>query len=203
MWTDARDFGRPERRLSEVVKYFQTLYSDDPVVLRRVPITKDWHPGALMPSLAVWAKYKAAAVSKATPPLARESTATAAIDQHLATLGKLIGANGDYAGQRDKKFPEDELNLLQSPRATPEYQTFLESTETAAESLVQALRGYKPVMGPCPADAKVKWNPGMQHSGMVDIAVSLTAQADMILGEVRFDLGEFKALSAKDENEDD
>lgn len=187
----------------KVVKYFQTLYSDDPVVLRRVPITKDWHPGALMPSLAVWAKYKAAAVSKATPPLARESTATAAIDQHLATLGKLIGANGDYAGQRDKKFPEDELNLLQSPRATPEYQTFLESTETAAESLVQALRGYKPVMGPCPADAKVKWNPGMQHSGMVDIAVSLTAQADMILGEVRFDLGEFKALSAKDENEDD
>ncbi|HMO72212.1 MAG TPA: hypothetical protein PKC84_11330, partial [Paracoccaceae bacterium] len=46
----------------KVVTYFQTLYSDDPTVLRRIPLKKDWHPGTPILTLDSWLRFKAAAV---------------------------------------------------------------------------------------------------------------------------------------------
>ncbi len=84
-----------------VVTYFMSVYSDDPVVLRRIPVIKDWHPAIPKLELENWIKFKAAALTKAVPPLAEASGRTSAIDTALAEIDALWKGKG-YTGKRDE-----------------------------------------------------------------------------------------------------
>lgn len=180
----------------KVVTYFNTLYSDDPQVLRRIPLKKDWHPGTPMLTLDSWLRFKAAAVERAEPSLAPASAKTVDIDRFLAVLGSLIGRDGNYASVRDTKYPE--LNpdpTGPDKRLDPAYRDFLTRTQEAGQGLLTALRGWKPVTGTPGEKAKVKWVPGSSHDGMIDVADSLIAQTHLLLGEVGMDL---KALELRE-----
>jgi hypothetical protein len=175
----------------KVVTYFQTLYSDDPIVVRRIPLKKAWHPGSPILTLESWLRFKASAIDYAKPSLSQDSARTPEIDRHLAVLTGLIGEDGNYAKKRDDVYPEvidirDESGI--DPRLKPEYRKFLVQTSEAAEGLVKALRGWRPQNGRPDEDEETTWTEGARHEGMDDIAVSLVAQAQLLAGEVSYDL---------------
>lgn len=183
----------------KVVTYFQTLYSDDPEVMRRIPVKQDWHPGSPTVSLNSWLRFKAAGADRAKPVLAPESTNTPAVDKQLALLKGLIGDDGDYVKAHKDKYPD----MLDTPKLEAEtrtaqqeeeyqkgYQDFLKATDTALADLISALKGYNPQTGVCPDDikeAKDRWLPGLRHEGMEEVIDSLIAQATMMRAEVNFD----------------
>lgn len=184
-----------------VVVYFETLYSDDPVVMRRVPLKADWHPGTPILAFDSWIRFKAAASTRAVPPIAPASSNTPLIDRHFARLRDLIGMDSDYAGRRDAKFPEGDLVSIPTPhddtttvnveaRSQPDYGTWLKAVRTELTGLVSALGSYAPVTGPCPKDADPQWAEGLAHGAMLAIADSLVAQALLMRGEVDFDLAQ-------------
>ncbi|HMO73016.1 MAG TPA: hypothetical protein PKC84_15495, partial [Paracoccaceae bacterium] len=92
-------------------------------------------------------------------------------------------------GVRDAKYPE--LNpgpTGPDKRLDPAYRGFVTRTQEAANGLLTALRGWKPVAGTPDPQAPVKWVPGSSHDGMIDVADSLIAQTQLLLGEVTFDI---------------
>ncbi|WP_202686183.1 hypothetical protein [Szabonella alba] len=163
----------------KVVTYFETLYSDDPKVLKRVPIPQNWHPGTPVPTLVSWLRFKAAASARASPPLAAASTKTPGVDGALSRLVGVLGSDADYAATRDARFPEyDPTNLA---RQTSEYDDFLDEVDQTAKAVVAQLRAYQPVNAD-PGDGD-GWTGGMAHKEFVEIVESLTAQVQMIQGE--------------------
>ncbi|QYK41123.1 MAG: hypothetical protein KF887_17345 [Paracoccaceae bacterium] len=163
----------------KVVTYFETLYSDDPKVLKRVPIPQKWHPGTPVPTLVSWLRFKAAATARATPPLAAASAKTPGIDGALGRLVGVLGPDADYAATRDARFPEyDATNLA---RQTTDYDEFLDDVDEAARAVITQLRAYQPVNAD-PADGD-DWTGGTAHKEFVAIVESLTAQVQMIQGE--------------------
>lgn len=183
----------------KVVKYFETLYSDDPVVLRRIPLVKDWHPGS--PTLAIenWARFKAAAYAKAKPPMAIASSNTPAIDKALAKLEPYIGKDANYSGMRDKDFPDDPLG---ENRSSEKYGEWLQAAKTAGQEVKKALEGFQPKNGPCPkkVDPRDAWTEGLQHKDMAEVSASLSAQVALVLGEISVDLKEYEAMTAEPED---
>lgn len=174
----------------KVVTYFQTLYSDDPVVMKRIPLKKDWHPGSPSLSLDSWLRFKAAAMDRAKPNLAEGSARTPEADKYLAVLTRLLGADANFAKARDEKYPEADITDPNSKdkRNTPEYRKFLTETVDAANGLISVLRGWRPVTGAPGKDEKTPWNEGGNHDGMLAIAESLIAQAQMLVGEAGFEV---------------
>lgn len=167
----------------KVVSYFETLYTDDPQIMKRVPIKKDWHPGTPVPTLVSWLRFKAAASERATPPLAPASVKTPEIDRQLSLLVGLLGPDADYAAKRDADFPE--FDISNPARETPAYDTFLNDVGGAASGLIAALRSYAPQNGE-PEDGG-DWTGGAAHADFVAVVESLTAQTQMIAGEVAND----------------
>ena len=182
----------------KVVTYFETLYSDDPVVMKRVPLKKDWHPGVPMLTLQSWLRFKAEAKAKAVPNLADASLDTPDIDRHLANLIARLGPDGNYAARRDADFPEfDATAPEEADRAGDAYGTFLMETDSVVTALISALRAYRPVTGTPPADMKDPWIAGMAHTDFVEVAESLIAQAQLMQGEIASDLGKHAAARAQ------
>lgn len=167
----------------KVVSYFETLYTDDAQIMKRVPIKKDWHPGTPVPTLVSWLRFKAAATDRAVPPLASTSVKTPEIDRQLSLLVALLGPDADYSAKRDADFPE--FDITNPARETPAYPTFLDDVAGAASGLIAALRAYAPKNADPenPGD----WTGGAAHADFVAVAESLTAQAQMIAGEVAND----------------
>lgn len=159
----------------KVVTYFETLYTDDPVVLKRIPLKKDWHPGTPVPTLKSWMRFKAAAADRADPLLAEASLKTPAIDGAFARLSALLGPDSDYFAKRDADFPE-----FSPQRDTPAYDAFLEEVSKLADDVAGALRSYKPVTAePAKGD---DWKGGLHHKDFAAISDSLIAQVQMIKG---------------------
>lgn len=167
----------------KVVSYFETLYTDDPQIMKRVPIKKDWHPGTPVPTLVSWLRFKAAAAERATPPLAPESVKTPEIDRQLSLLVALLGPDADYSAKRDTDFPE--FDISNPARETPAYGTFLDDVDRATSGLIAALRSYAPKNAE-PAEAG-DWTGGAAHADFIGVVESLTAQAQMIAGEAAND----------------
>ncbi|MEO0992268.1 MAG: hypothetical protein AAFX62_00525 [Pseudomonadota bacterium] len=180
----------------KVVTYFETLYSDDAVILRRIPLTKDWHPG--MPYLAFdsWVRFKAAAANRAKPPISDPSTKTPVIDGCFSRLRATVGMDGDYGSSRDKKWPDysptNDEDMLD--KASEAYREWLSSVKVDLDKLMQALSAYSPVTGPCPEDEEEKWTDGLRHAGFLDVIDSYAAQAAMMKGEVDYDILQYDAL---------
>ncbi|MBC7155142.1 MAG: hypothetical protein H5U19_11140 [Rhodobacteraceae bacterium] len=176
----------------KVVTYFETLYSDDPVVMKRVPLRKDWHPGIPSLTLTSWLRFKAEAKAKAMPNLADDSLNTPEIDRLLATLCARLGPDADYAAKRDADFPEFDPSATLD-QSSPEYGAFLMEIDSVVMALIAALRAYRPVTGTPPPDTEKPWTPGMQHGDFVDVVESLTAQAQLIKGEIASDMAKREA----------
>ncbi|MEM9147945.1 MAG: hypothetical protein AAGC57_17320 [Pseudomonadota bacterium] len=180
----------------KVVTYFETLYSDDAVILRRIPLTKDWHPG--MPYLAFdsWVRFKAAAASRAKPPIADASTKTPVIDGCFSRLRDTVGMDGNYTDRRDKKWPEYDPALTDEDphKGSPAYREWMDGIIRDLETLMTAFSSYSPVTGPCPEDEEEKWTAGLRHAGMLDVADSYAAQAAMMKGEIEYDILQYEAV---------
>ncbi len=140
----------------KVVTYFETLYSDDPVVMKRVPLKKDWHPGIPALTLTSWLRFKAEAKAKAVPNLAEDSLKTPEIDRQLAALCARLGPDADYAAKRDADFPEFDVTA-EFDKSSPEYGVFLMETDSVVMALISALRAYRPVTGAPPEGADAPW----------------------------------------------
>lgn len=163
---------------SAVVKYFETLYSDDPVVLRRVPKSENWHPGTPDLTLKSWLGFKQAAASKAYPRLAQNSCLTPAIDTPIKALHRLC--NGDpfnYPAVRDDMIATNPDGLAD----------FVRDVQQQLNALSDALRAYRPVTSEPENPDDQKWVAGAPHHEMLAVINALEAQAALILREVAQD----------------
>ncbi|QDY70781.1 type II toxin-antitoxin system VapC family toxin [Qingshengfaniella alkalisoli] len=176
----------------KVVDYFMTVYSDDPVVMRRIVVPKDWHPGAVDLTLTSWVRFKAAAATKATPRLAQKSTKTPAIDKHFAKLDALCGKGSDYAKARDELGKK-------SGRKSDEFGTFLDDAFASADALVAALDAYIPVNDKPEGDGE-SWTENGPHTDMAAATEAFRAQAFMLRSEIKFDQTEREAQIEADED---
>ncbi len=190
-----------------VVSYFMSVYSDDPVVLRRIPVVKDWHPAIPKLELENWIKFKAAAATKAVPPLSETSLRTTGIDDALAAIDALWKGKG-YASRRDELTktlnealalaPDDsDLSLFDEDDDEPvdplvkqtkaALMGFFAAANSAVNDAIKALEPYVPDNGPCPEGASPKWSEGATHRDMSLVVESLGAQAMILRSEIDFD----------------
>lgn len=163
----------------KVVQYFMTVYNDDPVVLRSIPLERNWHPGKPDLTLESWLRFKAAAFVKAVPPISERSADTARIDSMLADLDKLW-SKGGYAPTRDDLAGDDPTD--------EDYGDFLEESLDLAEALMNAFSKYTPQNGPAPKDAEDPWTEGALHSEMRAVTESLAARAQILKSEIGYDI---------------
>lgn len=188
----------------KVVQYFETLYSDDPVVLKRDPKPQAWHPGRLELSLDSWMTFKSAANLRAVPPLADVSTGTPKLDAALAALPTVLGASG-YSEKRDQDFPDISVyDALPNPAAAPPpsfaddaCKTWIAAARAAVVAVISAANDYKPVAGAPPDDTPDAWKEGTPHLDMNAVADSLSAQAQVVLCEIDYDLKRVDELTAE------
>jgi hypothetical protein len=171
----------------KVVQYFMSVYSDDPVVLKRIPVKKPWHPGIPQLTLESWLSFKAAALVKAVPSLDRTSTQTREIDDALARMDGLWKGKG-YGARRD--------GLARDAVTSGDFDpldAYLEAAVQVTEALIKALDDFTPTNGPVPEGTGDKWTEGALHEGMSAIIDSLKAQTIMLRTEARYDLSERRA----------
>ena len=173
----------------KVVTYFMSVYSDDPVILHRVPIAKDWHPGTPELSLTSWIRFKAAASTKAAPRISSSSAKTPALDKHFAKLTALCDGGPGYGAKRDKDYPKTD----QTKRTSDTYGTFLTDAMQAADGLVTAFDAYVPVNG-APSGEGEAWTENASHEQMIAVSESFRAQAVILRSEIKFDIAERQAL---------
>lgn len=166
---------------SAVVKYFETLYSDDPVVLRRVPRVENWHPCTPDLSLKSWLLLKKAATTHAYPRMSEDSMLTPNIDKALKDLYKLC--EGDPL-----KYPEARDKQLKKPKGIEALVTFAKEVDKTLASLQTALRGYKPVASKPDDPETQKWVAGQRHHEMENVADAMDAQAELLRREIANDL---------------
>ncbi|MFS8181197.1 hypothetical protein ACMG4P_06490 [Pseudovibrio denitrificans] len=169
-----------------VVRYFETLYSEDPVVLRRVPKVTNWHPGTPDLTLKSWFSFKRAASTKAYPLMAKASCKTPAIDQALKGLHTLCGGDPfNYPSVRDDLMSDEAWQAKIVALAT--------DVQKHLETLEKEFKGYRPVNAE-PKDPKTQaWQGGKLHVEMSEVADALKAQATLILRDVNSDLKTYTA----------
>jgi hypothetical protein len=165
----------------KVVNYFESLYNEDPKVLKAIPLKKDWHPGELELTLKSWLAFKSAAVTKAKPKLDKSSANTAAIDTALANLHKASGGGPTYTNRRDAHNVDDVNDT--------DYDDFLKNCQQSLTSLFDGLEAWRPVN-----DASAEGLAGLSHDAMRDVAESLSAQAQLLLTQVNHDLEQRKVV---------
>lgn len=162
----------------KVVKYFETLYSEDPVVLRSVPKVSDWHPGTPDLTLTSWLKFKRAAATKAYPRLSKESCLTPDIDTPMKALHSLCKSD-------PFKFEEiiDTLPEQEKPQFAKDVQKHL-------QDLHGGLSAYRPKTSKPEKPKDQRWEEGARHYAMEDVADALKAQVSLILREVNIHAGQ-------------
>lgn len=173
----------------KVVKYFMSIYSDDPVVLHRIPISKDWHPGTPELSLTSWIRFKAAASTKAVPRMAPASAKTPALDKHFAKLTALCDGGTGYAAKRDSDYPQTDF----TKRTSDAYGAFLTEGLEAADGLITGFDAHAPV-NDAPSGDEETWTANASHEQMIAVVESFRAQAVLLRSEIKFDIADRQAL---------
>lgn len=169
-----------------VVKYFETMFSDDPVVLRRVPKVENWHPGVPDLTILSWIKFKTAATKKAYPLLHRDSAHTPQVDKPMKILHKLC--KGDPL-----KYPELRDALMVQEDWKPAIFKYASEVGEALDTLDLALKNYKPVNAPVTNEKDQIWKEGEPHGGMLEIVDAMRAQTTLLKQEIEFDLNKHRS----------
>lgn len=167
---NAKTLVDPGTNMNKVVTYLETIYRDDPVLLRPVLVEKQWHAGTPVLEVVSWTKfYTNATTSKKISPkveaadISKINAAMAAYESALKPVAAKVDPS--YAAVAD-----DDVD---------EIKTFL----AAAMTLSAALGRYKPV------DAKDK-NP---HAEMQDYLVELDGLAKVAISEAQSTLDRIEA----------
>lgn len=81
---DAKSLANAGAKCDLVVEYLETVYKDDPVLLRAVPNGEKWHPGPVQVTVKSWQAFYLAATTDAEPPL--QETDVSGVTAALARL---------------------------------------------------------------------------------------------------------------------
>jgi hypothetical protein len=139
---------QPETNVDKLVEYLETLYSDDPVIVKAVPVKNDWYPGEVELSYSSFSRFFYKATQDANPKLGNNDV--------TAIKGALSDADMSFL----------EFNRLRSI-AEPGAAIPLEAETAALEDtkrLKNALKAYSP-----------KDEQGAVHAEMAKYVETLTA----------------------------
>ncbi|MEM9248167.1 MAG: hypothetical protein AAGB05_05635 [Pseudomonadota bacterium] len=125
-----KTLANPNTNVGKVVEYLETVYRDDPTLVRAVAEPKKWHPGAVELTAVSYTKFCAAAFTKASPKLSRK-------EDNSIINATLMGLE-DLSEEGRKCFEEsyqvgDKTDIKD-----------LEKAHEAAKAVVSAIAKYKP-----------------------------------------------------------
>lgn len=167
---NAKTLADERTNMDKVVTYLETIYRDDPVLLRPVLVPKEWHPGTPELDVISWTKfYTKATTSKKISP----KVAAADISKINATMAGYQAALTPVAGKLDPSYvavADDDVDEVRALLA-------------AAMALSSALGRYKPV------DAK----DGKPHAEMRDYLVELDGLAKTAISEAEATIDRIEA----------
>lgn len=122
----------PGTNVKKVVTYLETIYREDPTLLRPVYVAAEWHPGTPVLEVVSWAKfYSTATTSKKISP----KVAVADISKINATMSAFEAALAQVEFKIDPGYvarADDDLDEIRA-------------VVTAATALSSAFGRYKPV----------------------------------------------------------
>ena len=121
----------PSANVSKVVKYMETLYKDDPIVLRTTTVPKGWYPGAIELKAGSWTMF----VFNAQNSKAKE----AKIANPLLAPIDATGVAGSL------KAYEAAAAVADTGNTDPEKRDTLKAAIDAAERLELAFARFKPM----------------------------------------------------------
>ncbi|NIZ59789.1 hypothetical protein DL239_02235 [Sedimentitalea sp. CY04] len=130
---NARTMADPGTNISKVVTYLETVYREDPVLLRAVVVTEKWHPGKPELTVMSWGSFYIAATTSKDIEVKVKAADVSKISAAMAVFEKDHSAKEAYFD--DGWMPDED-------DTDPE---IVESTRKAAEALVAALGSYNPV----------------------------------------------------------
>lgn len=152
-----------DTHIDSIVEYMETLYDRDPVVMRAVPIPKDWWPGDPALTVKNWMSFYEAGTKSAKPKLAKGSVthisgAIGALEVGLKTYDDAVTA----------------ATITLALRAT---------TQGLIETTVEVLQAYEP---------KNDDKEGKTHADMQNYCESLLSQLELRMRLVKSETEEQK-----------
>ncbi|MDU9005563.1 hypothetical protein [Sedimentitalea todarodis] len=149
-----KTLANPTTNVSKVVEYLETVYRDDPTILRAIATPKKWHPGEVELTAISYSKFCMTAFTKADPPVRRDEDNTV-INAKLMVIDALpdglINVFGENYMIKDTDKKED-----------------VEKAQDAAGAVVEAIKKYHP-----------KDPDGADHKEMLDYLEALSAKAEL------------------------
>ncbi len=152
----------------KVVEYLELIYKEDPVLLRSVPVKREWFPGNPDLTVTNFNRFFLMGTTKAKPKVAKGDVSK--INVTLATLEKLLKTDGKML-QDDYEVDEDSDLTMASWLAD------------AANAVVLALSRYSPMD-----------QDGKTHEEMAEYIDSLSALAELKRGRAWAIEEEIRAL---------
>lgn len=135
----------PNTNVDKVVTYLETLYQEDPVLLKAIPVPADWHPGDPELTARSWGMFVVRAKSDASPKLAAAADVTG-VNGAFAVFESARKSYVDYNGADDDKQP------------------VVKTYETAIQGVEASLARFKPL-----------GDDGKAHKPMLDYIDNLLA----------------------------
>lgn len=149
---NAQTLSDPNANVGAVVTYLETLYKEDPVLLRAVPVPKAWYPGTPALTVASFGAFQLAAIKEVD--LAKQD-----VSKIYSTLAVLEKVQEPAAEQMETSY---------TPQ--PQHRTAeLDALATAAGDVMVAVSRYDPV------DAD-----GAAHDEMIEYRDALHAKAEIL-----------------------
>lgn len=163
---NAKTLADPGTNVNKVVTYLETIYREDPTLLRPVAVPKEWHPGTPELDVVSWTKfYRTATTSKKISP----KVAAADISKINATMAIYQAAVKPIQAKLDPGYVASGDDDPEAVRAAHD----------AAIALASALGRYKPV------DAK----DGKPHNEMKEYLDALIGMADATIKAAEDSIG--------------
>ena len=127
-----KTLANPSTNVDKVVTYLETLYAEDPVLMRAVTVPEKWHPGTPELTPVSWAQFvKAAQSSKDAKPRLADADVSAV----TAAFSGFFDVHEPLKTMLDAGWEAD-------PETDP---VVFEPIKPAATRLIAALGGFKPV----------------------------------------------------------
>ncbi len=103
----------PDTNVNKVVSYLEAKYSDDPVLLRAVPVKEEWHPGPVELNFRSWASFYQMAITKGGV------SSDADVSAINAALGVLDTAEDGFRKALDAAFEDNAERSEEDVKANP------------------------------------------------------------------------------------
>ena len=171
---NAEVLGRPSANAQKVVTLLETLCPEDPVLLKAIPIPKDWHPGeAELNSVSV-ATFFAVAEKRAKLAKGQGGPVVRAVTELDALRGQYEKAHAAFvdavqaAGEAEENDSEDAEKLNEQREiARQQLVAALDAAKAAARKVAQESQGLHPL------DTSKK-----PHEDMEDYLTVIASMAD-------------------------